>query len=729
MRFFYPKKKDVSKQNIINFDEFNIKSESIDEFKHIINLGLKNYTLFQKHSNYSWPIWINYSLNHQNKHYRTGIPPILFNNILRDGITFSNHLSDEYLFIDPSGMISPSYSSWSIEAWLLLGDEIYKSSDNLDSITQKKNPKTSILETIWTDKNFKLSQMIFGARSNVDESIIQIECDLKNKIKDSFLFIVLRPYNSDTISGISAIEFLKKSNLIKINKKNSISLVQKPDVLTCGNSLKGDINLLDTDENTKVDCKTGMATLAAGFKLKKGLNKLFYSISLSPEKDIGPVDYEFDKLKQEFESFVNIRMNEGMNIKFNDKNIQNWFYSSKISLLNFLKNDYIKFTNKLNYKNLFFLIYGFNRMGYFDESKQLLEILLEKLKFTKKKIDFNDIIDVCFLILSFADYYKHVRDTDFLQFNYGNIKNLGLVFFNSIKKIKNIEDFPTNSIPEYSINEGHNLDMIIITSTLYQLSYLARCSGIFGDEKKYNIESKRFSEKFISLLNTDSDNSVNDFYFYNIFSGFPFDLNEISIDTLKIISKKIKEHFKIFPIHLKSFGWDLFSSLIISNNLIKVKDEVGITLFYELLELNEDKFVLPEFLNPMTKTGCWGNGDSKIISSIVFITIRNLLFIDNEDRLDLFPIPQEKWFNPGNEIIVENAPSRFGLISFRVVSTINEIQIHFEQLPKYVPPDIMISLPYKTKVQPGDDFIVKKVIGTSHIINGWPSILKFKRKI
>ena len=91
-------------------------------------------------------------------------------------------------------------------------------------------------------------------------------------------------------------------------------------------------------------------------------------------------------------------------------------------------------------------------------------------------------------------------------------------------------------------------------------------------------------------------------------------------------------------------------------------------------------------------------------------------------------IPQEDWFNPGSEISVENAPSRFGLISFRVVSTINEIQMHFDQLPKYIPPDIMITLPFKTKIHPGDDFIVKKVIGNSHIINGWPSIIKFRKK-
>ena len=54
------------------------------------------------------------------------------------------------------------------------------------------------------------------------------------------------------------------------------------------------------------------------------------------------------------------------------------------------------------------------------------------------------------------------------------------------------------------INEGHNLDIIIIAAALFQLSYLARCSGIFGDEKKYVNEfsrgAKRKKKKVSSIL-------------------------------------------------------------------------------------------------------------------------------------------------------------------------------------------------------------------------------------
>ena len=146
-----------------------------------------------------------------------------------------------------------------------------------------------------------------------------------------------------------------------------------------------------------------------------------------------------------------------------------------------------------------------------------------------------------------------------------------------------------------------------------------------------------------------------------------------------------------------------------------------------ILRMRNRVFTLPDYINPATGRANWGDGSSLGAGAMVFATIRNLLFIDNPERLDLFPLPRESWFLPGNELRIEDVPSRFGLISLRVTSTVNEIQLHFDKLPKFVPPDIMINLPYKTKIKQEDDFILKREEDTSFIINGWPSIVRFLR--
>ena len=163
-------------------------------------------------------------------------------------------------------------------------------------------------------------------------------------------------------------------------------------------------------------------------------------------------------------------------------------------------------------------------------------------------------------------------------------------------------------------------------------------------------------------------------------------------------------------------------------NLILLKDDRGFQTLDKLIRIKKKSYVFPEYMNPSTGRANWGTGASKVSSSLAFSAIRNLFFVDYPERLDLLPVPPPEWFKPGTEIHLEDLPSRFGLLSIRIVSTSNEVQFHFEKLPKFVPPDIMINLPFKTKIRQEDDFIVKKEEEMSYVINGWPSLVKCSRR-
>jgi hypothetical protein len=79
-------------------------------------------------------------------------------------------------------------------------------------------------------------------------------------------------------------------------------------------------------------------------------------------------------------------------------------------------------------------------------------------------------------------------------------------------------------------------------------------------------------------------------------------------------------------------------------------------------------------------------------------------------------------------MILTGAPSRFGNINLRMAVTEHEIQFFFEGLPKFIPPDILIHLPFKAVIKPGDDFVIKKDFEDSFVINGWPAYAGFIRK-
>ena len=68
-----------------------------------------------------------------------------------------------------------------------------------------------------------------------------------------------------------------------------------------------------------------------------------------------------------------------------------------------------------------------------------------------------------------------------------------------------------------------------------------------------------------------------------------------------------------------------------------------------------------------------------------------------------------------------------GPISFRVLSSSGDVQFRFTDLPKFVPPEIMINLPFRAKIKQESDFVIKKDFGNAVTINGWPEIVKFSR--
>jgi hypothetical protein len=125
--------------------------------------------------------------------------------------------------------------------------------------------------------------------------------------------------------------------------------------------------------------------------------------------------------------------------------------------------------------------------------------------------------------------------------------------------------------------------------------------------------------------------------------------------------------------------------------------------------------------------GVMGEGDSPVAASAFFGFIRNVLFMDSEQRLEVMPLPLPQWFSPGSEIVIQDAPSRFGPINLRVVSSAGEVQFRFTDLPKFVPPEIVLRLPFRAKIKEENDFVLKKESQDTFVINGWPSVVRFLR--
>ncbi len=718
-------------RKLFDFDgacKVTIDYEKYQSSRDIYLAGLNNYTVFQKFSHFRWPAWINATTD-TSRGVSSPVPHMLVNSVMRDCICFTNFLSDDSLYVDPAGMMSPSYDHWSLETWIVDGKVLYRPAAEWDRVRQERDAKNSIIHTTWENDAFKLRQTIYGARGSADEAVVETECHLKDRKNASLLFVI-RPYDQHHLGGLESVDYHRELQCVEINGKKSLCLASRPDLILAGGGEEcRDIDPWGDGGQNRSTSPYGMATLSAGYTLKKGDNRFVARIAIDARADLKGGKYDYGKVREDYTSFSTIRIRNGANLSLPDRQMQNWFYGSKISLLNFSLKNIIRENGSVDFRTAYYIIFGCNRMGYFTESLRYIDFCIKSFAIDEKKMTFDTVIDACAMINSIADYFIHVRDTGFLQGRFDFIKRKALALYNYSRKLKKPGTRGRNSLPFYYIAEDHPFDLILLAHALAQYSYLARCIGIFGDELKFKKESDRIAAILIAAaFDGDGRPPENEFILYNLFAGYPFRIEGVTGEHLRGLMDRMRAYFNDIPLFVKSLGVDVVSSLVAANNLVLMKDAKAHDILRALMGTKTKTYVLPEFMNPSTGRASWGEGASMTASAMMFATIRNILFVDHPERLDLFPQPRPEWFEPGNEIALDDLPSRFGLISLRMVSTANEIQVHFDKLPKFVPPDIMINLPFRTKIKLEDDFILKREDDTSYIINGWPSIVRCIRK-
>jgi hypothetical protein len=753
---------EIDNNSLFNLNKIQnkfIDKDKLSLFAKDFHIGINNYFLFQNFFYFKWPYWLYNSYSVKSKTFNPVSPFLLINNNNRDWISLPDQHSSGKIFIDPAGMISSSKDCWSIEFWILEKDTLYRPQEKISSIVQSRNLDTFIINTKWKEANFELIESIYGISNDSEELAMEIKTVLHKNSSRTCLFIAVRPYNILSLGGINSIEYNNKTKLININNIDKIYLENKPDFILAGNSSAGDVDFNRRDDKiTGIKCNFGMAAMAFGYNLSSGDNEYKVRLSLSENGNVKAAKLDYSKFKSKYIEHTNLKIRNGLKVTFPEKLFQNWIYGAKISALNFFPGD-ISEEDSLNtdLKSIFYIISGYNRMGFLSESLNILESAAGKIK-SKEKLNFENILDRCYFLNAVSDYFKLSRDIDYLRAKYKYLREFIFPLTQYSQTFQeNKRKYKKNSIENYYVLEFHIYDLFLLSYTFSEFSYLARCLGIFNDEKKFNKEAIRLEELIIIEMNkssaamdivADKDDKVgedaagaentekgeffgyrNEYDAYNIFAGYPFNVKSLPGKKLKAIINQISDSFPENPMYFKSIGGcDMFFSIIYAINLLLVRDARVHSIIEKIFEFGKEKYILPDFVNPKTGCGIRGEGDSvKVISSFITL-LRSVLFMDSEEKLEIFPVPKAGWFIEGSEIKVEDAPSIFGLINFKVISTKSEVQFYFTGLPKYLPPNIVINLPFQTKIKQEEDFILKKEIGNSYSIHGWPSIIRFIKK-
>jgi hypothetical protein len=237
--------------------------------------GLINSQVIQHNLDWVWPYWVErqfdpldasfipraFSLTHINLTHR---------NWTATGLPGNKNL----VLVDPRGLVTPFYNSWSIDCWVMAHDTPIILPSKMREVIQQPNYKNGhSVDTNFFHEGNQLQQRVYLeiTDNKTDECCVEYSATLN---QSGTMVITVRPYNPEGISFIHSIHPVCTQQGILINKCNLLFFESHPEKIIFSNFSSGDVfhhlkNGGKTGTNS-IHCSAGLATAAALFPVKSG---------------------------------------------------------------------------------------------------------------------------------------------------------------------------------------------------------------------------------------------------------------------------------------------------------------------------------------------------------------------------------------------------------------------------------------------------------------------------
>jgi putative flippase GtrA len=234
--------------------------------------GLINSLAIQHNLDWVWPYWVECQYDPNNDAF---IPRSF--SLTQINLTHRNWTAlgipggSEFPIVDPRGLVTPFYDSWSMDVWIIPEEGLPLIPSRLPDVKQRMLIEGNLCVITGSDfGQLKLSS-IAQVIGSVQEPICQIRL-IGSAGDRSRLVICLRPYNPEGVSFINKIELLKDKAGWLVNGESQVLFNKPPDKYVFSEYQRGDVfsRLLSEEKENGISCKVGMATSAAIYKLEAG---------------------------------------------------------------------------------------------------------------------------------------------------------------------------------------------------------------------------------------------------------------------------------------------------------------------------------------------------------------------------------------------------------------------------------------------------------------------------
>lgn len=651
---------------------------------------------------YRWPLWLHRALSSDHEESIDPIRTSCENTCLRDAHIVTNYLSKQWVAVDPAGMIHPSWASWSLEVWYIDGGEILRMHDGALPLIDTTDGCT----VQWKSPAGQCTLTLAGARGNSDEMALSVSMKTTRSASgEGYLGLVVRPYTTETLGGISSIG-CDETGLVTIDGTPAFILDSTANLVNTATD-GSDISFSTDDDVRSCASPQGLASMLFAFPVQGKKAEILCRLSLDPGIAPAPSGISFAAIDKDFRALAAHRYAQGFQIGMADSKWLRYLKEARNFLLHAYAVRSIIIEEDPALQDILYLQQALLQHGYHDEAVDLVVSMKEQLRYQKKDIPQSYALAAASWLSALASLFQYTRDTDMIRQALSGVEEAVSMIQRWLK-----EKGGAIPAPFDGILDGPVVTMSIIGRAMNDAAELARNLGIFNLEASWKETAAGLVEKARSLRASVLHDRRKGRDVHLSYPGGLVGYEEFAEGE--------KNDF-IFPgigYDVQSRMLDLLARLRYGGNL---KDEI-----HPFLDSLPHRGSLSELYHSRTGRAVYGRIPSWKTGALSALLVKDGVAFDTDTELVLFPAATEEWFNT-EEMELVDVPSRFGTFSLKVVSLQKEIRFFFEDVPRIVPQEIHIHLPFRYTVTESDDFIIRQLDPGLLKIHGWPELLKIKR--
>jgi len=253
--------------------------------------GLMNTRAIQNNLDWIWPYWVERQFNPRDPSFMPRAFSISHVNLTHRNWTAVGNPDSPYLpIVDPSGLVTPFYDGWSLDAWIL-------KEDGTDLIPSKSKDIGQALQI--EPNGLAVTTDIGGAGLSLHSRVEAFPEGAAGLLRlrlrarsdgPAWLAVSLRPYNPEGVSFVHDVRLEEDRSRWTVDGVPAIRFSEPAARHFASEYHEGDVfHMLRSpgaQERASVHCKVGMATAAALFLLPAGSEKILdVTVDLAGDKE------------------------------------------------------------------------------------------------------------------------------------------------------------------------------------------------------------------------------------------------------------------------------------------------------------------------------------------------------------------------------------------------------------------------------------------------------------